>query len=282
MQCESLDSNVLTSCSYIIMKYLILNPFHLVEPSPWPLSSSIALLMLTLGSVGNWHGYINSNLSLLGLILLLIIMGLWWRDTVRESTFQGYHTKRVQKGINIGFMLFIVSEVFFFISIFWAFFHSSLSPSIELGSLWPPKGLEALNAWEVPLANTFILLSSGASLTWCHQNLISRDTKTNIIIPLIITLLLALFFTSLQALEYKFSPFTFADGVFGSCFFFATGFHGLHIIIGTTFLLICLLRFSSGHFSSQHHIGLESAIIYWHFVDVIWLFLFVFIYWWGS
>lgn len=264
------------------MKHLILNPFHLVEPSPWPLSSAIALLMLTLGSVGNWHGYISSNLSLLGLILLLITMTLWWRDTIRESTFQGYHTKRVQKGINIGFMLFILSEIFFFFSIFWAFFHSSLSPSIELGSLWPPKGLEALNPWEVPLANTFILLSSGASLTWCHQNLIARERNSNVIIPLLITLLFAFLFTSLQAFEYKFSPFTFADGIFGSCFFFATGFHGLHIIIGTTFLFVSLLRFCSGHFSSQHHIGFESAIIYWHFVDVIWLFLFVFIYWWGS
>ena len=209
-------------------------------------------------------------------------MGLWWRDTVRESTFQGYHTKRVQKGISIGFMLFIISEVFFFFSIFWAFFHSSLAPSVELGSIWPPKGIEALNPWEVPLANTFILLTSGASLTWCHHNLIAKEYNSNIIIPLIITLLLAFIFTALQAFEYKFSSFSFADGIFGSCFFFATGFHGLHIIIGTSFLFICLLRFCSGHFNSLHHIGFESAIIYWHFVDVIWLFLFVFIYWWGS
>ena len=116
------------------------------------------------------------NISLLGFISLLIIMGLWWRDTIRESTFQGYHTKRVQKGINIGFILFIISEIFFFFSIFWAFFHSSLAPSVELGSIWPPKGIEALNPWEVPLANTLILLTSGASLTWCHQNLIARQS----------------------------------------------------------------------------------------------------------
>jgi cytochrome c oxidase subunit 3 len=259
---------------------MYLNPYHLVEPSPWPLYSSIALFFLTLGSVANWHGYTGPLLWIIGIITLLLIMGIWWRDTIRESTFQGYHTLRVQKGISIGFTLFIVSEVFFFLSIFWAFFHSSLSPSVELGSVWPPKGLIPLNAWEVPLANTFILLLSGASLTWCHQNIIAREN--NIITPLLITLILAILFTSLQVLEYYYAPFTFADGVFGSCFFLATGFHGLHIIIGTTFLTICLFRLFSGHFSSTHHIGLESAIIYWHFVDVVWLFLFVFLYWWGS
>ena len=163
-------------------KKMNLNPFHLVEPSPWPLSGSLALFILTLGSVANWHGYSNSYISLLGFILLLITMGLWWRDTIRESTLQGNHTKRVQQGIKIGFILFIISEIFFFLSIFWAFFHSSLIPSVELGSLWPPKGIEALNPWEVPLANTFILLTSGASLTWCHHNLIAKQNNTNIIL----------------------------------------------------------------------------------------------------
>jgi len=258
----------------------MLHPFHLVEPSPWPILSSISLFIFTLGSVTQWHGYSSSILLVIGLISLLTTMILWWRDTIRESTFQGYHTKRVQKGINIGFSLFIISEVFFFLSIFWAFFHSSLAPSVQIGSVWPPNGLEALNPWEVPLANTLILLSSGASLTWCHHNLIARQSK--LILPLIITLFLAILFTCLQGFEYFYSSFNFFDGIFGSCFFFATGFHGLHVIIGTSFLFVGLFRLLSGHFSNTHHIGFESAIIYWHFVDVVWLFLFIFVYWWGC
>ena len=261
------------------------HPYHLVEPSPWPLTGSMVLFILTLSSVAQWHGYETKKISIIGIILLLITMGLWWRDTIRESTYQGNHTKKVQRGIRIGFTLFVISEIFFFISIFWAFFHSSLAPSVELGSTWPPLGIQALDPWEIPLANTFVLLTSGASLTWCHQILIASHsfhfTYDKVALPLFITIILAFIFTGFQAFEYYYAPFCFSDSVFGSCFFFATGFHGLHIIIGTSFLIVCLFRLFSGHFSDSHHLGFESAIIYWHFVDVVWLFLFVFIYWWG-
>jgi len=287
------DSNKLTDSQKIKRGISQSHPYHLVEPSPWPLTGSMVLLILTLSSVAQWHGYETKKISIIGIILLLITMGLWWRDTIRESTFQGNHTKRVQRGIRIGFTLFVISEVFFFISIFWAFFHSSLAPSVELGSTWPPLGIQALDPWEIPLANTFVLLTSGASLTWCHQNLIASNsfntqssltnfTYDKVALPLFITIILAFIFTGFQAFEYYYAPFCFSDSVFGSCFFFATGFHGLHIIIGTSFLIVCLFRLFSGHFSDSHHLGFESAIIYWHFVDVVWLFLFVAVYWWGS
>lgn len=256
------------------------HPFHLVEPSPWPFTASFALLILTTASVLSFHGW-NSSIALtIGFLSVLITMALWWRDCIRESSYQGYHTQLVQKGITIGFILFIISEVFFFISIFWAYFHSSLVPTVELGSLWPPKGIEALNPWEIPLLNTILLLSSGASVTWAHHSIIGGDIKS-CIKGLILTLILAVLFTLLQGFEYYNAPFTIADGIYGSCFYFGTGFHGLHVIIGTIFLFVCLIRVKNYQFTNSHHAGFEFAIFYWHFVDVVWLFLFISIYCWG-
>ena len=256
------------------------HPFHLVEPSPWPFTASFALLILTTASVLNFHG-INSSIALtIGFLSVLTTMALWWRDCIRESSYQGFHTNLVKKGITIGFILFIISEVFFFISIFWAYFHSSLVPTVELGSLWPPKGIEALNPWEVPLLNTILLLSSGASVTWAHHSIIGGDIKS-CIKGLILTLILAVLFTLLQGFEYYNAPFTIADGIYGSCFYFGTGFHGLHVIIGTIFLFVCLIRIKNFQFTNSHHAGFEFAIFYWHFVDVVWLFLFISIYCWG-
>ena len=168
-----------------------------------------------------------------------------------------------------------------FFAFFWAFFHSSLNPTPEIGGVWPPKGIEVLSAWEIPLLNTIILLTSGASCTWCHHAIVAGERK-DAIISLIITLILAVFFTALQAFEYVNAGFTISDSVFGSTFFMATGFHGFHVIIGTTFLAVCFFRLLNYHFTQEHHFGFEAAAWYWHFVDVVWLFLFVTIYWWGG
>ena len=184
-------------------------------------------------------------------------------------------------GLRYGMILFIVSELMFFVAFFWAFFHASLSPTVEIGAVWPPKGIEVLNPWEVPFLNTVILLSSGAAVTWAHHAIVA-GARNQAIYGLILTILLAIFFTGLQALEYLEAPFTISDGVYGSTFYLATGFHGFHVFIGTVFLSVCLLRLINFHFTKSHHFGFEAAAWYWHFVDVVWLFLFVAIYWWGG
>ena len=195
-------------------------------------------------------------------------------------TYLGNHTYAVQRGINIGVGLFIVSEVFFFLTIFWAFFHSSISPSIELGTQWPPMGIEGVNPFELPLLNTIILLSSGVTITFAHHSLIQGNRK-GALYGTVFTILLAIVFTGLQGLEYTVSSFTISDSVYGSCFYFGTGFHGLHVIIGTIFLVVGFWRLLAYHLTDHHHCGFESAILYWHFVDVVWLFLYISVYYWG-
>jgi heme/copper-type cytochrome/quinol oxidase subunit 3 len=187
----------------------------------------------------------------------------------------------VQLGMRYGMILFIVSEVMFFFAFFWGFFHSSIAPSPEIGSVWPPKGIEVLGAWEVPLLNTIILLTSGLSCTWAHHAIVVGSRK-DAILALVITLVLAVAFTGFQVFEYVNATFGISDSVYGSSFFMATGFHGFHVFIGTCFLTICLGRLVRYHFSQQHHFGFEAAAWYWHFVDVVWLFLFVAVYWWGG
>jgi len=258
------------------------NPYHLVEPSPWPLAASFALLTTTVSGVMSFHGYANGGLFLtLGGVATVATMFLWWRDVVAEGTYQGHHTLAVQKGLTIGVVLFIVSEILFFVSIFWAFFHSSLAPTVELGCLWPPAGIESINPFELPLLNTVLLLSSGATVTYAHHSLIS-GSRYGAIVGLLATLLFAGLFTGIQGYEYYNATFTFADGAYGSTFYMSTGFHGLHVIIGTIFLTVALFRIISYHLTDHHHVGFESAILYWHFVDVVWLFLFVSVYWWGG
>lgn len=256
--------------------------FHLVDPSPWPFVGSSAVFMTTIGAALYMHSFKGGHILLtFGIIMILITMILWWRDVIRESTFQGLHTYVVQDGLRYGMILFITSEILFFVAFFWAFFHSSLAPSVELGALWPPKGIEALNPWEVPFLNTIILLSSGATVTWAHHAIIGKD-RFGAIIGLTLTVLLAILFTALQGMEYYEAPFTIADGIYGTTFFIATGFHGLHVIIGTIFLTVSLIRLINFHFTTNHHVGFEAAAWYFHFVDVVWLFLFVSIYWWGA
>lgn len=254
--------------------------YHIVNPSPWPLTGALSALLITSGLI-IWFHYNSISLLTLGLTTNILTMYQWWRDVVREGTFQGHHTPTVQKGLRYGIILFIVSEVFFFAGFFWAFYHSSLAPTPELGGCWPPTGIIPLNPLEVPLLNTSVLLASGVSITWAHHSLIEGNRK-HILQALFITISLGVYFTLLQASEYYETSFTISDGVYGSTFFMATGFHGLHVIIGSTFLIVCFMRQLHYHFTSNHHFGFEAAAWYWHFVDVVWLFLYVSIYWWGS
>ena len=264
----------------LIMRTVLCHPYHLVEPSPWPLLGAGGALFITVGSVIYFH-YGLSQIMYLGILIVVIIMFVWWQDVIRESTFQGHHSLIVKQGIKYGMLLFILSEVLFFFSFFWAFFHSSLAPAVELGVAWPPQGVHPLDSFSVPLLNTAILLSSGGTVTWAHHAIVSGK-REEAILGLSLTVLLGVLFTGLQAIEYYEAPFAISDSVYGSTFFMATGFHGFHVIIGTTFLTVCLIRLKFNQFTCRQHVGFEAASWYWHFVDVVWLFLYLCIYWWGS
>jgi cytochrome c oxidase subunit 3 len=258
------------------------HPFHIVDQSPWPIVLSAVLLSLTMSAVLTFHGYPMGNiLLLLSFILLNWGMALWFKDIITEASYLGAHTEKVQKGISLGVALFIISEVFFFLSIFWAYFHLSLAPAIEIGSEWPPKGIEPVNASEVPTANTTLLLSSGSAVTVAHHSLVDRliNWANN---GSVATIYMAILFTLLQGMEYFGVSYTITDSVFGSTFYMATGFHGLHVIIGTLFLLVGAIRIYSYQVTNTHHVGIESGILYWHFVDVVWLILFGAVYFWGG
>nr|YP_007317551.1 cytochrome c oxidase subunit III [Phyllodactylus unctus]ADY86062.1 cytochrome oxidase subunit III [Phyllodactylus unctus] len=254
--------------------------YHMVDPSPWPLTGAAAALLMTSG-LAMWFHYGTLVLLNAGMFVMLLTTLQWWRDVVREGTFQGHHTKLVQQGLRYGMILFITSEIFFFLGFFWAFYHSSLAPTPELGGQWPPSGITPMNPFEVPLLNTAVLLASGVTITWAHHA-IMEGWRKEAIQGLSLTILLGMYFTLLQALEYAEASFTLADATYGSTFFVATGFHGLHVIIGTTFILTCLARQMMFHFTTAHHFGFEAAAWYWHFVDVVWLLLYISIYWWGS
>nr|YP_009049350.1 cytochrome c oxidase subunit III [Solea ovata]AHZ34269.1 cytochrome c oxidase subunit III [Solea ovata]AIE44659.1 cytochrome oxidase subunit 3 [Solea ovata] len=256
------------------------HPYHMVDPSPWPLTGATGAL-LTVSGLAMWFHFHYTALLYMGLTLLIFTVIQWWRDVIREGTYQGHHTPPVQKGLRFGMILFIASEVLFFVGFFWAFYHASLAPTMDLGNTWPPTGITPLDPFEVPLLNTAVLLASGVTVTWAHHS-IMEGNRSQAIQSLALTILLGLYFTFLQAMEYYEAPFTLADGVYGTTFFVATGFHGLHVIIGTTFLAVCLFRQAEHHFTSDHHFGFEAAAWYWHFVDVVWLFLYISIYWWGS
>ena len=253
------------------------HPYHLVEPSPWPIVGSLVAGLMAGGAVLWFHGH-SAWVLVLGGIGVLAIMAVWWRDVIREATFQGFHTPVVQLGLRYGMALFIASEVMFFSAFFWAFFSSSLFP---VGGVWPPQGIHPFDPFQFPFLNTLILLLSGTTVTWAHHSLL-EGKQNGLIQGLIVTCLLGLCFTSLQAFEYSSASFHFTGGIYPSTFFMATGFHGFHVIIGTTFLAVCLWRACMGHFKPDHHFGLEAAAWYWHFVDVVWLFLFVCVYDWGE
>nr|YP_010954453.1 cytochrome c oxidase subunit III [Tropilaelaps mercedesae]WMV02016.1 cytochrome c oxidase subunit III [Tropilaelaps mercedesae] len=258
---------------------MMFQPFHLVSNSPWPILSSLNSLFSMINFILLFHNMNSSFLLLLNMILWILILFQWWRDVIRENLFQGSHTTFSKKNFKLGMMMFICSEIFFFIGFFWSFFHNSLSPDLEIGLNWPPKGIQPFNPYNIPLLNTIILLSSGLTITWTHHSLISKNWNQTFS-SLILTIILGVYFSILQIIEYKQSPFTIADSIFGSTFFLSTGFHGIHVFIGTCFLTINLIRLMNFHLNKMNHISLELAIWYWHFVDVVWIFLYSFIYWW--
>jgi len=237
--------------------------FHLVDPSPWPFVMSMAALVTTTGGVLYMHSFAMGGTTLaFGIFMVLYTMYFWWRDVVRESTYEGHHTSVVQLGLRYGMILFILSEVMFFFAFFWAFFNASVAPTIEIGSIWPPLGIEVLNAFEVPLLNTAILLLSGATVTWAHHAIVAGNRR-EAILGLLFTVALGLIFTALQVFEYIDAPFNISDGIYGTTFYLATGFHGFHVIIGTIFLAVCLVRLINHHFTKEHHFGFEAAAWYW-------------------
>nr|YP_010583070.1 cytochrome c oxidase subunit III [Farynala dextra]UGN61516.1 cytochrome c oxidase subunit III [Farynala dextra] len=256
------------------------HPFHLVDKSPWPITGAIGLMTMLSGTTMWFHSSVMIHMTI-GTIIILLTMIQWWRDVVRESTMQGLHTEKVILSMKLGMLMFILSEILFFASFFWSFFHSSLAPVMELGMKWPPLGIVTFNPMNIPMLNTMILLSSGITITWAHNALIEKNyTKMNQ--AMFMTVILGMYFTMLQAYEYVEAPFCISDSVFGSTFFLATGFHGLHVIIGTIFILVSTKRSLSLHFSKNHHVGFEASAWYWHFVDVVWLFLYMSMYWWGG
>jgi cytochrome c oxidase subunit 3 len=260
------------------------HPYHLVDPSPWPLLGAFAGAALLSGIIV-WAHYGARWLFFLGLIGVLATMFLWWRDVLRESRTPGLHTPIVRIGLRYGMALFIASEVMFFVAFFWAYFHFALYPEHVSGAahaVWPPEGIKTFDPFDLPFLNTMILLLSGCTVTWAHHCLLEGDRR-GLVQGLAITVGLGVAFTAFQAIEYAEAPFKFyGGGVYPSTFFLATGFHGFHVMIGTTFLAVCLWRAMQGHFTPQRHFGFEAAAWYWHFVDVVWLFLFVCIYWWGA
>jgi cytochrome c oxidase subunit III len=274
--------------------------YHLVNPSPWPFLGAMGALVMAIGGVawmqmlkgGALHLFglnmANPWLFFMGLAIVLYTMFAWWSDTIKEA-HQGDHTQVVSLHLRYGMIMFIASEVMFFVAWFWAFFDASLFSNEAIqasrlaytGGVWPPKGIEVLDPLHLPLYNTIILLLSGTTVTWAHHALIHGDRK-GLVNGLILTVGLGILFSSVQAYEYAHAPFTFKDSIYGATFFMATGFHGFHVLIGTIFLTVCLLRAMKGHFTPKQHFGFEAAAWYWHFVDVVWLFLFACVYVWAS
>ncbi len=262
--------------------------YHLVDPSPWPAVGGLAAFILAVGAImyfhdGGWW------LMALGFAAVLYTMVMWWRDVVIEAEHGGYHTPVVQLHMRYGMILFIASEVMFFVAWFWAYFDASIYAGEAIqaarvehtGGHWPPDGIATFDPWHLPLVNTLILLTSGTTVTWAHHALQHND-RDGLKWGLICTVVLGALFTCVQAYEYAHAAFDFSGNIYGATFFMATGFHGFHVLVGTIFLTVCLFRALAGHFKPDHHFGFEAAAWYWHFVDVVWLFLFACIYVWGA
>ena len=274
--------------------------YHIIDPSPWPLIGAIGGLLMAIGGVAfmRWidgREFIFGSMDLanpwllfVGLLVVLYTMFAWWSDTVKEA-HSGHHTRVVSMHLRYGMLLFIASEVMFFVAWFWAFFDASLyageaaqvARNEFTGGVWPPEGIEVLDPLHLPLFNTIILLLSGTTVTWAHHALLHNE-RGMLKLMLALTVALGILFSYVQAYEYAHAPFAFKDSIYGSTFFMATGFHGFHVFVGTIFLIVCLIRAMAGHFTPQQHFGFEAAAWYWHFVDVVWLFLFFAIYLWGS
>lgn len=256
------------------------SPYLTVQSSWLPILLGFALFSMTRRVVFWFHMKLDLFVVILRVLSVTVIAFMWWRDVIRERLL-GYHTSKLELGFRSSMILFISSEVFFFISFFWAYYDGSLSPSIDIGLSWPPKGIYPLSVYSVPLLNTVILLSSGVSITWSHHSLLINK-YVPIVVSLFITLALGVYFLYLQYTEYCETSFTITDGIYGSTFFIRTGFHGVHVIVGSTILFYTLLLTVWGVLTFNHHFTFEATAWYWHFVDVVWLFLYVSIYWWGS
>ena len=266
--------------------------YHLVDPSPWPFVGSVSAFVTAIGAVFWMHNQIGPWVLLIGFAGVLYTMFMWWRDVIKEA-HQGDHTPVVGIHLRYGMLMFIASEVMFFVAWFWAFFDASLftgeaiqaSRVLATGGVWPPKGVNVFDPWHLPLVNTLILLTSGTTVTWAHHALLNND-RQGLKWGLLATVILGALFSSIQAYEYAHATFAFSrdngGNIYSSTFFMATGFHGFHVLIGTIFLLVCLFRASAGQFTPKQHFGFEAAAWYWHFVDVVWLFLFAAVYVWGS
>ena len=265
--------------------------YHLVDPSPWPVVGSISAFVMAVGAVAWMHKMFAGAPIVFGVgtIGVLYTMASWWGDVIREAQYKGDHTRVVQLHHRYGMILFIASEVMFFVAWFWAYFDASLFPHEAIqasrleytGGQWPPKGIEVIDPWHLPLYNTVILLLSGTCVTWAHHALLHNDRK-GLITGLLLTVALGVLFSTVQVYEYMHAPFDFKNSIYGATFFMATGFHGFHVFVGTVFLLVCLFRAVGGGFTPKQHFGFEAAAWYWHFVDVVWLFLFFAIYIWGG
>lgn len=255
-------------------------PFHLVEVSPWPIYASLSALGITFGGVYWWHVG-ESWIFLTGLSFKILVAFSWFSDVIKEK-MAGFHNRVVMFGFRFGMILFILSEVLFFFSFFWAYFHNCWGPQAELGFIWPPYGFKTIviDPFSIPLLKTVVLLSSGARVTWAHHSLVSQD-YVNGLIGLGVTVFLGGYFLFLQGNEYFLREFSINRTIYGTVFFMLTGFHGFHVTIGTILLFVCFLRHYFSHFSTHQHVGFEASAWYWHFVDVVWLFLYFFIYWYG-
>lgn len=261
-------------------KAIIRTPYHVVDPRPWPIIIGANLWGIAAIFIC-WVNQIRFDNLYWGIPLLVFTTYNWVRDIINEATFQGFHTEKVQSGLTLCFILFLISELMLFFSFFWAFFHRALSSSVEIGCCWPPVGLECLDWRKVPLHNTALLVASSARITLSHHYLQSGDIWLSVV-TYVGTLGLSVMFIKNQYEEYAWSRFSISDGVYGRCFFMLTGPHGMHVIGGTCGLLFCLVRIMLLQFSTEHHIALTLAIWYWHFVDIVWLGLFFIIYIWGS
>jgi cytochrome c oxidase subunit 3 len=250
--------------------------YHLLEPSLWPFIGSVSVFVLALGAIFSWHEMAGGWLWIPGMLGVLYTMFVWWKDVVKEA-HEGHHKPVVALHQRYGMILFIASEVMFFVAWFWAYFNAAIYPTEFIGGTWPPEGIQTFDPWHLPFINTLILLLSGTTVTWAHHALLEGD-RSGLKQGLWCTILLGVLFSCVQAYEYSHAAFGFTDGIYASTFFMATGFHGFHVLVGTIFLAVCLVRAYKGHFRPEQHFGFEAAAWYWHFVDVVWLFLFLVIY----
>lgn len=271
------------------------HPYHLVRPSIWPLMASLSAGILAMGMVLFMHGTpffadpennaegINIGAYVLGLGLLgvLFVMFMWWRDVLFEAVVEKAHTPIAMVGMRYGMAMFIASEVMFFVAFFWAYFSAAFFPNAQIGFMWPPENIQTIDPFDLPFLMTMILLLSGCTVTWAHHAILEgKNAEAGTALAL--SVFLGVFFLSFQFYEYAHSHFGFTEGVYASTFYMATGFHGFHVLVGTIFLFVCWVRTVKGHFTPKGHFGFEAAAWYWHFVDVVWLFLFIAVYWWGS